>query len=599
MPRRTALVVVTVALAVLALSAGSVGTSDPPHRSRPAAVMTTPLLSAPATAGRTPYEQRRLEARRDSVSLEPVVEGADRPNVLVLMTDDMRHDDLRFMPNVRELIGDQGVRFANTFSPQPLCCPARASFDTGQYSHNHGVWSHLAPFGFHALDDRRTLPVWMHDLGYDTAFLGKYLNGYGRQPTRGNRPSVRYVPPGWTDWRGSIDTPDDFRDPDSPTAHLTGSTYRYFDTTLNVNGRLAPYQGVYQTHLYGRLSQQLLRREARSPNPFFAWVSFTAPHGGSPRERDDPHRVPMGDGRVQKIDSPARPNYVKGRFDHTITRIPGGDDPRDDIDDKPVFIRARPAMTPVEDEAVLKAYRQRAEALSVVDDEVRSLMETLRSTGELDNTYVVFTSDNGYFLGEHRMRQGKILPYDPSLRVPLVMRGPGIPRGEVRTDPFLMTDFAPTLLDAAGGAAPSQVDGQSMLDVAANGDRGWTRGILTETGPRVIGYDISEGGNFQVHGGDERYRLRFSTGVRTGRYLYVEHVSAEQELYDLRTDPQQFDNLVDEPRMARIVRLLAAELDRLRDCSGAECRAPLPPALRTRHPVPAYVVSTREHGPRP
>ena len=594
MPRRPASVAVVVAVAALAALVGTSPAPDGAREAAPLASGTTaaapdPGWSVAEPAGRTPYERRVLDARRDSVSLEPVVGRGDRPNILVLMTDDMRDDDLRFMPHVRELIGDEGVRFTNMFSPQPLCCPSRASFATGLYSHNHHVWSHVEPFGFHALDDRRTLPVWLRALGYDTTFLGKYLNGYGRQPTRTGGPSPRYVPPGWSDWRGSIDT----LGGDEDTTHpLSGGTYRYFDTTLNVGGVLESHEGVYQTHLYSQITQQMLRREARSTNPFFAWISFTAPHGGSPHEQDDPPPAALDDGTVQTFVNPARPPYVKGRFDQRITRIPGGDDAREDVADKPVFIRSRSPMTPAEDDAVLENYRQRVESLSVVDDEVANVMETLRRTGELDNTYVLFTSDNGYFLGEHRMRQGKILPYDPSLRVPLVMRGPGIPAGEQRTDPFLMTDFAPTLLDAAGGAAPAYVDGASMLDVAEAGDVGWTRGILTETGPRVIGGDVEESDNFLVRG-HENYALRFSVGVRTGAYLYVEHLSNESELYDLRTDPQQFDNVVDEPRMARVVRLLARELDRLRDCDGAQCRRPLPPALRTQDPVPAYVVPAR------
>ena len=589
MPRRTARAAVVVAAAVLALSTLPGTPPAPPASGRDrAAAAPAPGLDLAAQAGRTPYETRHLEARRRSVSLEPVVGRGDRPNVLVLMTDDMRDDDLRFMPNVRRLIGDQGVRFTNMFSPQPLCCPARASFDTGLYSHNHGVWSHVEPFGFHALDDRRTLPVWMHALGYDTMFLGKYLNGYGRQPTRTGDPSARYVPPGWTDWHGSVDTAPENLDPESPTHYLAGGTYHYFDTTLNVRGQLEPHEGVYQTHLYSAATQEMLRREARSPNPFFAWISFTAPHSGLPHEPDDPPPFPVRGKKVETFDNPARPDYVKGRFDGRITAIPGGDDPHDDISAKPFFIRRRTPMTPTEDEAVLQDYRQRVEALSVVDDEVANVMATLRRTGELDNTYVLFTSDNGYFLGEHRMRQGKILPYEPSLRVPLLMRGPGLPRGVERTDPFLMTDFAPTLVDAAGGEAPAYVDGASMLDVAEHGDRGWTRGILTETGPRGVHSDVKESDNFLVHR-KKKFVLRFSLGVRTGRYLYVEHHSGERELYDLDTDPQQFDNLVDEPRMARVVRLLAHELRLLRDCRGVECRRPLPPELQTRHPAAAYV----------
>ena len=594
MPRRTTFLVVGVAAAVVALSALPRTPEDRPHAAVEAA--TRPAgMDVPAAVGRTPYERRLLDARRPSVTAESVVGANDRPNILVLMTDDMRNDDLRFMPHVRELIGDQGVHFANMFSPQPLCCPARASFDTGLYSHNHHVWSHVSPYGFRALDDRQTLPVWLHGLGYDTAFLGKYLNGYGRQPKYG-RSSLRYVPPGWTDWRGSIDNRK------HTGGHLSGGTYRYFDTTLSNNGQLEPHDGEFQTHLYSRITQQLVRRESRSPNPFFAWISFTTPHSGTPKEKDDPRPVPLDDGTVQVFQNPARPNYVKGRFDQRISRIPGGDDPRDEVAKKPFFIRERSPITPLEESDVLEDYRQRVEALSVVDDEVANIMESLERSGELDNTYVVFTSDNGYFLGEHRMRQGKILPYDPSLRVPLMMRGPGIPAGQVRTDPFLMPDFAPTFLDAAGAAPRPGLDGQSMLPIARYGDRGWTRGILTETGPRVIGEDVKESDNFLVDDNElsvelqgSRYAtLRFSIGVRTGRYLYVEHASHERELYDLKTDPRQFVNVVDKPRMAHVVRLLARELDRLKDCVGPECRQPMPPTLQMRHPVPAYVVSPVE-----
>src|SRR4029078_7014823 len=173
------------------------GAQEDSTASRPAASVT--VTPTPQVARRDPQPPRR------HVSVAPLVGAHDRPNVLVIMTDDARNDDLRFMPHVRHLIGDQGVRFTNTFSPQPLCCPARASFVTGQYSHNHHVWSQAPPYGFQALNDASTLPVWLHDAGYDTSFLGKYLNGYGVQRLRTGGPSLRYVPPGWTDWRGSGD----------------------------------------------------------------------------------------------------------------------------------------------------------------------------------------------------------------------------------------------------------------------------------------------------------------------------------------------------------------------------------------------------------
>lgn len=531
--------------------------------------------------GQTQYEQRLRDAEAPSVTANAITGESDRPNVLVMMMDDMRDDDLQFMPNVQRLIADQGVRFTNMFSPHPLCCPARASFVSGLYSHNHEVWSHKAPFGFRVFDDRETFPKWLHENGgYDTAFLGKYLNGYGRQKRLDGSSSLRYIPPGWTDWRPSVDNVKE----EPEAKHLQGGTYRYFDTTLSDNGRLEPHQGVYQTWLYSDITQEVIRKEARGPRPFFMQTSFAAPHVGSPKEKDDPKPYVRSDGWRQTWQNPARPKYVKGRFDHRIQRIPPWIG-REDVADKPVFIRSQPPLVDVEREAVLEDYRQRVEAISVVDDEVANIIRTLRKTGELDNTYVMFTSDNGFFLGEHRRRQGKIIAYDPSLRVPLVMRGPGIPKGEERRDPFLMIDFAPTILAATGVTTDQQLDGVSMLDTAKYGDQGWTRPILTETGPRELSDDtLVRVKVMQRKNGPSS--LRFSQGVRTGRYLYVEHASYDKELYDLRRDPKQLTNLVDRPRYDAVVGQLARILDRLRECDGTECSVPLPANLQTDDPVP-------------
>src|SRR4051794_2789350 len=256
---------------------------------------------SPLAATTPPREPRR------TLSVHPLVGAPSRPNVLVIMTDDARNDELRFMPHVRHLIGDQGVRFTNAFSPQPLCCPARASFLTGEYSHNHHVWSQAPPYGFQALDDRSTLPVWLNDAGYDTAFLGKYLNGYGAQRLPDGASSLRYVPPGWTDWRGAVDGV-------KTGSPLDGGTYRYFDTTLNDNGFLVPHQGVYQTTLFGDISRQVIRAHAASSRPFFYWASFVAPHHGRPGEADDPKPVHRSDGTMQVFKNPARPKRVWGRF---------------------------------------------------------------------------------------------------------------------------------------------------------------------------------------------------------------------------------------------------------------------------------------------
>lgn len=512
-------------------------------------------------------------------NINPLVGDRGRPNIVVIMTDDARYDDLRFMPNVRRLIADQGVTFLNTFSPEPLCCPARASFLTGEYSHNHHVWSNTPPFGFPALHDKQTIAVWLHRAGYDTDFLGKYLNGYGNRLRRNGKPSLRYVPPGWTDWRAAVHGVGG-----GVGGGLAGGTYRYYDTTLNVNGTLMPHQGGYQTYVFSRITQDIFRAEADSPNPFFLWASFVAPHDGLPHESDDPQPILRANGKLQYFGNPARPKSVWGKFDREIPHAQGYRGEKN-VSDKPFFIRDLPPLTHAELLAVREDERQRAEALSIVDQQVKRMVHVLRQTGELSNTYLIFTSDNGYFLGEHRMVEGKVLPYEPSLRVPLVMRGPGIPHGQVRTDPFMIPDFAPTFLQIAGVPPKKRIDGVSMLDVAEHGDRGWTRGILTETGPREVRGSTSESPNFQVkqHGAS---RLRFSQGVRTGNYLYVHGASGYRELYDLRSDPRELRNLVHRRSERRVVHALQHVLDRLRNCTGSGCAVPLPKFLQTKHPAP-------------
>jgi arylsulfatase A-like enzyme len=508
-----------------------------------------------------------------SVTVNPIVGKRTQPNIVVIMTDDARDDDLRFMPNVQRLIEQQGVRFINGFSPQPLCCPARASFVTGQYSHNHHVWSNADPWGFHALNDKQTIATWLKSAGYNTVMLGKYLNGYGMQTTHWGGPSMRYVPPGWTDWRAAVEA----RLGHSP---LSGGTYRYFDTTLNVNGTLQPHQGRYQTFVFARQSMQIFREYARSPHPFFFWDSFVAPHHGMPHEADDPSPAVEANGNTKEFHTAARPRRIWGRFNSAVPHGPGWRGEQN-VSDKPFYIRDLPPMNSADERAVTQITRERGESLSVVDHEVKKMVAVLKQTGELDNTYIVFLSDNGYFLGEHRMRQGKILPYEVSLRVPIMVRGPGIPKGQVRTDPFTLIDFAPTFLQMAGAPRAKIIDGVGMLNIAKHGDQGWNRGILTETGPRYVRDGISESDNF-LRKKNGPSPLRFTQGIRTRDYLYTEVATGWRELYDLRTDPGELTNLVHRKSKQKLVKELAHQLALLRNCKGLQCSRPLPPMLRSR-----------------
>ncbi|QIK66650.1 sulfatase [Nocardioides sp. HDW12B] len=498
-----------------------------------------------------------------------------RPNIVLLMVDDMRADDLRFMPRTRRLIGGEGVTFSRSFSPNPLCCPARASALTGRYTHNHRVFHVYAPWGFRSFDDRSTVATWLQHAGYATIHLGKYLNGYGfmREPGATSGSSVHYVPPGWTQWRASLDG-------GLPPGHpARGSTYEFFDTTLSRNGEgFQPLEGQYQTRAYGRIAREIVTRRAAGARPFYLQVAFTAPHNGGPIEPDDPGDVKRSDGKLEHFGTTARPDDVKGRFDRTLTAAPGASWHDPDFSDKPAYLAVRPPLNDAERAAMLEETRQRAEALWVVDQQVERTIETLRATGELDRTLVVFTSDNGFYLGEQRFRHGKVFPHEPSIRVPLLMRGPGIPAGAIRRDPVMSMDLAPTFAAAAGVVPPATVDGQSVLSVARNGDVGWQRGVLTESRPEgSIVRDTDEAG--RPLGGGGTADIRYAIGVRTAHFLYVDLATGEEELYDLRTDPEQYVNLAGRPEYAATQALLREVLSRLRACDGAECRQPLPPEL--------------------
>lgn len=519
-------------------------------RPRWAALGSIVILAAAVSPFASP--PTKAEAPTPNPALE-VSSTRGRPNIVVIMADDMRRDELKWMPTVRQLIRDRGVTFTNSFAPYPLCCPSRASFMKGQYAHNHGVLGNMSPFGFRSFKDRSTIATDLRRSGYATVFLGKYLNGYGEQRAPdGSGGSRRYIPPGWTSWLGA------------PEIHragaLSGSPYHYRKTTLNINGTLVPHRGKYQTKLFGGLSENVIERRAAASKPFFFWASYVAPHFGQPTERDDLGRTP------------AVTRLVRDKFDDLITSPSGAGEA--DVSDKPGFIQALQPVGPERLAAITEHYRQRAEALRLLDHQIAKTMAALRRAGELSNTYVIFTSDNGYLLGEHRVG-GKILPYEESLRVPLMIRGPGIPAGVTRTDPALTIDLAPTILQAARTETVRVMDGRSLLPIARQGDIGWRRAVLTETGPlnqldpwmRNATTDPAPKTN------------RFGLGLRTPDYLYVRWASNERELYDLAADPKQLVNVIDDPTYETVRQLLAEHLTAIRDCSGVDCRLPLPPSL--------------------
>lgn len=190
--------------------------------------------------------------------------------MVLFLTDDMREDDLAYAPYIRKFFAT-GVHFRNSYSTNPMCCPARASILTGRYSHNHKVVTVEPPWGFGSFDDRATIATAMKAVGYRTGYVGKYLNGYGEQRSKvTHRDSTHYVPAGWDEWHASLD---------DNSAGVPGGTYSYFDTTLSDNGRVIRNKGKYSTNLIGGIARKLAE-QFRGDKPFFLYVNTVAPHYG-------------------------------------------------------------------------------------------------------------------------------------------------------------------------------------------------------------------------------------------------------------------------------------------------------------------------------
>lgn len=493
-------------------------------------------------------------------------EDSRRPNVILVMADDMRVDDLRFAPKIRSLIGGRGLTFENSFSPFPLCCPARASLFTGQYAHNHHVFWHERPYGYGAFDDSRTLATALKRAGYRTGFVGKYLNGYGGQRSLvSGEKSYEYVPRGWTDWRAS------FMARKVPGVH--GSTYNYFDSPYNVNGRIQnSYRGQYQTNVIGDMSVAMAERFGNRLAPFFMSVNYLAPHAGRPVDPDDPSPMRDAEGNLNEFDTPSVPGWVRGKFDHIIRR--GAGLPRDggpaeaDVSDKPRAFSKLPEPSRRERLALREMTRQRAESVFMMDRQVARLIGHLKRSGEWDETVLMFTSDNGYYLGEHRKREGKLRGHEPALRVPFLVTGPGMREGGRRYDPISTVDVTATILDLAGAEPPLVPDGSSRLSTMRHGDQGWIAPMLIE----ATRTSLLEEPGFED--------ARTSIGLRTPRYSYMRHRGTLDELYDLVQDPLQMENVATSPDYQGVV----AALDRvwwdMRNCAGATCQTALPTEMQ-------------------
>jgi N-acetylglucosamine-6-sulfatase len=507
---------------------------------------TVPAL-APAASGDGPT------AVQPAGDAKPAGKPPKRPNIVLIVTDDQAASTLRrdTMPRLLDRVAAEGTRFTNAIATTPLCCPSRASMLTGQYGHNHGVLRN----DYRQLRDKRnTVPTWLQRVGYRTIHVGKFLNLYRK--ARGPEPEPA---PGWDVWQ-TIQEPN-----------------TYFDYDLSINGRVVHYGSSdrdYLTDVLSRRAARLVRRSASRKRPFYLQLDYWAPHDSRDRVAGpcgggaDPVPAPRDEGLVAAAEFPRSPSFNE-----------------EDVSDKPSFIQH---LDPVDVGTVERNYRCGLASLGAVDRGIDKLHRALERTGELEDTVVLFTSDNGYLYGEHRLRY-KVDPYEEALRVPLLISLPkrlrgGAPR-VVQSDASVANiDLAPTILELTDatpcrrGSDCVTMDGRSLVSLLRGDRSAWPedRALAVEYTGRATGFSSCS------------YR-----GIRTPRHLYVEHTlvpdlatglcepTLEVEHYDLTADPFQLENLhpadPGTPGAAEQAEL-AGRLAGLSICSGIPGRDPPKPS---------------------
>jgi arylsulfatase A-like enzyme len=485
------------------------------------AVLSVPPLAQAATAPR-------------AAATRPAV----RPNIVLIVTDDEDWRVHEFMPRTRRLLHEQGATFSNYFVSYSLCCPSRSSILRGQYPLNTGVLGNHPPDGgFDAFlaagDESSTIATWLQGAGYYTAMVGKYLNGYGRSKKGG----AKHVPPGWSDWHALLQE-------------------RYFDYAISGNGKAEHYgheHRDYSTDVLRDLALRAVRTAAGRNQPLFLYLAPKGPH--LPSEPAPRHAAMFSDAEMPRGAS----------FDEA------------DVSDKPEPVRERSRVSPFAAYYMEMIYRNRLRTMQSVDEMVEAVVEELRANGTLDRTYVFYSSDNGWHMGEHRLGPGKNTPYEEDIRVPLLVRGPGVPPGSVIQSMVVNIDLAPTIAELAGVAPPPWVDGRSIVPLWKGDTRNWRKCLLVQRGKNP---------ELQADEGDDSHTPFGFHALRTEQYLYAQWTNGERELYDVIADQAELRNL---SRSADpgLVSLLAGRMDALSACKGADCRrlesAPLAVARPATH----------------
>ncbi|MEK0081909.1 sulfatase [Benzoatithermus flavus] len=437
-----------------------------------------------------------------------------RPNIVLILSDDEDLASHAYMPKTRALVEEQGVSFGNFFVSYSFCCPSRATILRGQYPHNHRIEGNEWPTGgfekFRALGhESSTIATWLHAAGYRTALLGKYLNGY--------LPERHEPAPGWDEW------------------FVTGGTFSNYNYTINHNGELIRHGNApedYLTDVLGTEAVGIIERAAAHEQPLFMIVAPYNPH------------------------SPATPApRHEGLFaDVAMPKPPSFDEP--DVGDKPAAIRKTPRLAEWQKKAIEEHYRDRLRSLQSVDDTVERIVKALEATGQIGRTYLVYSSDNGFHMGQHRLFVGKTTAYEEDIRAPLIVRGPGVPAGEKRDQLVLNNDLAPTFAAMAGVEPPGFVDGRSFLPLLHDGKLPWRRSFLIER-REMETHEITGPAIFDA--------------IRTADSILIRYGTGETEYYDLNRDPFELVNRIDQVDPA-LLNSLTRRLAELTSCASYNCQ---------------------------
>lgn len=472
-----------------------------------------------------------LSAHAQAPTGAPYALPGAKPNIVFVLTDDLSWDLVDYMPNVKRL-QREGVTFSNYVVTDSLCCPSRASILTGKYPHNTGIYRNTgSDGGFLAFRDRgqerATFATALQSAGYRTALLGKYMNQYNPKSVRDafGRP---YVPPGWTDWG------------------VAGNGYPGYGYRIARAGRVvrkgyAPHD--YLTTVLRRDSVRFVRSAVGNGQPFMLELSTFAPHTPStPAPRD-----------VNRFATVTAPRTAS--FDEQ------------DLSDKPSWLRGHPRLTLAQQQRIDEHFRKRVRSVQAVDRALARIRRELRRLGVARNTYVVFSSDNGFHMGQHRLTPGKLTAYDPDVRVPLVVAGPGVPAGRTVSEIAENVDLCPTFSELGGTPAPADADGRSLVPFLRGqpAPADWRTAALVEHRGAVTAPDDPD---FPARGSGNPPTYE---ALRTKDSLYVEYADGQREFYDRRVDPEELDNLWEELPPARRERLTAA-VSAMRTCTGVGCR---------------------------